>query len=63
MVVPKKRTALLVNRLMVALKEAMDEDDERTSLNRVDDYPRGKSYSMTPEEIRSVRIGGDNRKK
>lgn len=55
MIVPKKRTALLVNRLMVALKEAMDEEerDDRNS-NRIDDYPRGKTYSMTPEEIRSV---------
>ncbi|CAG9861523.1 unnamed protein product [Phyllotreta striolata] len=45
LIVPKKRTALLVNRLMVALKEAIDEDERSNGL---------KEYPSTPDaDVRS----------
>lgn len=52
MIVPKKRTALLVNRLMVALKEAIDEEQKEYAGNK--DYLSKTYADMTPEDIRSV---------
>lgn len=45
MVVPKKRTALLVDRLMLALQQAIEEEE---AANRVDGPP------LSPEEVRKV---------
>ncbi|VEN47422.1 unnamed protein product [Callosobruchus maculatus] len=57
LIVPKKRTALLVNRLIVALKEAMRNPD-RTSKSLVNNdglsYDAHKSYLISPEDVRSM---------
>lgn len=49
MIVPKKRTALLVDRLLLALKEAIDEEEAN---NRIDAPP--DSYTIPSEEVRKV---------
>ena len=51
MIVPKKRTALLVDRLMVALQQAIEEEE---AANRVDGPPLTDGYSLSPEEVRKV---------
>ncbi|KAL1498393.1 hypothetical protein ABEB36_009200 [Hypothenemus hampei] len=54
MIVPKKRTALLVNRLMIALKEALEEEEERQRNEKNAKTPRvfgvGSLYS---EDVRT----------
>ncbi|XP_018570793.1 uncharacterized protein LOC108910605 [Anoplophora glabripennis] len=59
MIVPKKRTALLVNRLMVALKEAMQDEERQEALKNNDNLDRlsprsNKNYALSPDEIRSM---------
>ncbi|CAH1376886.1 hypothetical protein MTP99_018301 [Tenebrio molitor] len=51
MIVPKKRTALLVDRLMVALQQAIEEEE---AANRVDGPPLTDSFSLSPEEVRKM---------
>ncbi|XP_063916784.1 uncharacterized protein LOC135132588 [Zophobas morio] len=51
MIVPKKRTALLVDRLMVALQQAIEEEE---AANRVDGPPLTDGYSLSPEEVRKM---------
>ncbi|KAF7263204.1 hypothetical protein GWI33_003505 [Rhynchophorus ferrugineus] len=53
MVVPKKRTALLVNRLMVALKDALEEDErERSKLLEKYGAVKGRLYNS--DDIRTM---------
>lgn len=53
MIVPKKKTALLVDRLMVALQQAIEEEE---AANRIDGPPLANSFSLSPEEVRKVSI-------
>lgn len=54
MIVPKKRAALLFDRLMVALQKAIDEEEEREA-NEV--ASRKNNYSIRPEDaLRRVLI-------
>ncbi|CAH1112177.1 unnamed protein product [Psylliodes chrysocephalus] len=55
LIVPKKRTALLVNRLMVALKEAIDEEERSSSLGQ---FP-SKSSKIYPESEDDLRSSMD----
>ncbi|XP_050298423.1 uncharacterized protein LOC126737533 [Anthonomus grandis grandis] len=48
-IVPKKRTAMLVNRLMVALKDALEEDDRGRN-----GKPPGAYGNSIPEDVRSM---------
>lgn len=52
MIVPKKRTALLVNRLMVALKDAIEESEKQHLKNNFSKTPLGDDFSS--ESIRQV---------
>ncbi|KAJ8941627.1 hypothetical protein NQ318_000333 [Aromia moschata] len=59
LIVPKKRTATLVNRLMVALKKAMEEDEREEDLKNVNQLDRysarsSKKYHMSPEDVRTM---------
>ncbi|XP_045476886.1 uncharacterized protein LOC123682357 [Harmonia axyridis] len=54
MIVPKKRTAMLVDRLMVALKEAIDEEEAQMANTIVEEPPLAKSYVLSPDEIRTM---------
>lgn len=57
---PKKRTALLVNRLMMALKQAINEEEDENfrSPNLLDDFaPRtNRNFDISSEDIRTVRL-------
>lgn len=50
MIVPKKRTALLVDRLMVALQQAIEEE-EATNANRID---APAEAFLSPDDVRKV---------
>ncbi|XP_023011648.2 allatostatin double C isoform X1 [Leptinotarsa decemlineata] len=59
LIVPKKRTAMLVNKLMVALKEAMEEDVREETFrnpNRLDGFSSrsSKHYLMSDDDVRSM---------
>ncbi|KAJ8974017.1 hypothetical protein NQ317_006487 [Molorchus minor] len=58
MIVPKKRTALLVNRLMVALKKAMEQDEKEDQLKRANSlnmFSRSnKDYSLLSKDLRQM---------
>lgn len=54
MIVPKKRTAMLVDRLMVALKEAIDEEEAQMGNTIVEEPPMTKSFVLSPEDVRTV---------
>lgn len=54
MIVPKKRTALLVNRLMEALKEALEESEKQQYKNNFNKKTIGGAFSS--EGIRQVGI-------
>ncbi|KAL3272895.1 hypothetical protein HHI36_014355 [Cryptolaemus montrouzieri] len=54
MIVPKKRTAMLVDRLMVALKEAIDEEEAQMANTIIDNTSRTKSYALSPEDVRTM---------
>lgn len=54
MIVPKKRTALLVDRLMVALQQAIEEE-EATNANRIDGPPMTDAF-LSPDDVRKVNI-------
>ncbi|KAJ8922901.1 hypothetical protein NQ315_001443 [Exocentrus adspersus] len=59
MIVPKKRTALLVNRLMVALKEAMQDEEREEALKNNDSADKvasksSRNYALSPQDIRSM---------
>lgn len=52
-VVPKKRTAILLDRLMVALKKAIEE--EANGQNGADATGKTNTYSLRPEDaVRAV---------
>lgn len=54
MIVPKKRTALLVNRLMVALKEAIEESEKQQLKNNLSKLPTKTGDDFSSESIRQV---------
>ncbi|KAK9883716.1 hypothetical protein WA026_001903 [Henosepilachna vigintioctopunctata] len=54
MIVPKKRTAMLVDRLMVALKEAIDEEEAQMANSIIDNPSRTKPYALSPEDVRTM---------
>lgn len=55
MIVPKKRTALLVNRLMVALKDAIEESEKQHIKNNFNKMPsRTIGDDFSPENVRHV---------
>ncbi|XP_056642628.1 uncharacterized protein LOC130898268 [Diorhabda carinulata] len=59
LIVPKKRTAILMNRLMVALKEALENEGRKDTLrngNNLDEFfsKTSMNYPMGEEDIRSM---------
>ncbi|XP_060522686.1 uncharacterized protein LOC132699806 [Cylas formicarius] len=52
-IVPKKRTALLVNRLMLALRDAMEAAERERGTNFVDGYMANKKF-LTADDVRSM---------
>ncbi|XP_066246205.1 uncharacterized protein AstCC [Euwallacea similis] len=51
-IVPKKRTALLVNRLMVALKEALEEEEKSTGKKGPGVF--GSTGNLYSEDVRTM---------
>ncbi|XP_050508021.1 uncharacterized protein LOC114337667 [Diabrotica virgifera virgifera] len=63
LIVPKKRTAILVNRLMVALKEALDKEGRNEMLKTTSSIGQfssknSKTYSMNEDDLRSMERRG-----
>lgn len=57
MIVPKKRTALLVNRIMVALKDAIEESEKQQLKNSYNKMPsRTGIEDYSSDSIRQVCI-------
>ncbi|XP_044759479.1 uncharacterized protein LOC123317155 [Coccinella septempunctata] len=54
MIVPKKRTAMLVDRLMVALKEAIDEEEAQMGNAIIEEQPLTKSFVLSPDDVRTM---------
>lgn len=54
MIVPKKRTALLVNRLMVALKDALEEEERENNPTIASVF--GSSGNLYSDDVRTVSL-------
>ncbi|KAI4456311.1 calpain-7 [Holotrichia oblita] len=55
LIVPRKRAALLVDRLMVALQKAIEDEEQSRELESA--LGRSKAYGIRPEDaVRSVRF-------